>query len=169
MNSDRQFDVNQASSALSGGFSGHIRGHQDALVDALESQVCLKDGAGLHGNERFSEVVGNDDVDIALIHRSRAVDDVTDVNLVRGLLELVHKGKFYAPARVLWFPGRYMRSGASRTSPIRRRIGALSEAGASTARHRTAVGEPVRTARTTTSRSSSRWESPAGSSAGSLA
>lgn len=134
MNSDRQFDVNQASSALAGGFSGDIGGHQDALVDAFQTQICLEGGAGFHGNERFTEVVGNDDVDVALVHRSRAVDDVANVNLVRGLLELDHKGKFYAPP------------GVPEARPIRRSADEVSDIGNTRALARWMAREPCRTA-----------------------
>jgi hypothetical protein len=92
---DRKLHVNQAPNTLALGHRAHLTGHQNAVVERLESGVDMQFCTLAHADYGVAHVVVDCDVNGLLSHLARAMNDVDHRDGVGGLAEMWHDGRVY--------------------------------------------------------------------------
>jgi heme-degrading monooxygenase HmoA len=97
---NRNADIDEAPYALAVGGAIHVSGHQNAVVEGLETHVDVELRTLTHTDYGVAHLVVDGHVDRLLAHLAGAVHDIDHRDGVRGFTEVWHEGKLY-PTRSL--------------------------------------------------------------------
>lgn len=103
---DRLGDVDEAANALSRGRRVDLSGHQDAVVECLETHIQEQSGPLLDADDGVAEALDDRRLELELAHFAGAVNDIEDADRVRGFIVMGHTtslavgGWAFSPRRV---------------------------------------------------------------------
>lgn len=95
---DRQFDVAEAASALAGRQCVDVDGHEDPLVNGLETHLLGERRALLDGDQTLAPALGEHHLEVVLAHLPGTVHQIAHVDAERRIVRSLpsHDRRFYA-------------------------------------------------------------------------